>query len=441
MSSILIKNGTVVTGTGKVLVGGAVLIDGKKVAGVYPKTPKVKAAKVIDATNQVVMPGYICAHHHLYSTQARGMCPPGKPAKNFVETLERLWWRLDYSLNREDVLLSALVPLIECIKNGTTTIIDHHASPTCRDGSLEIIRDAVEAAGIRASLCYEVSDRNVKGGGLAESERFLATLAEDPSELVTGLVGLHASFTVGDETAKECVRIAKKYDSGCHIHVAEDKSDRDHCVKKFGVPVVKRLEKLGMLGKKTILVHCIHIDEEEMAIIKRTGSIVVHNPESNMNNAVGVSKALKMLKKGILVGLGTDGMSSDMPAQMRAAYLLHRLDNMDPRVAFCEAPQMLLGNNREIVRRTMGIDVGTIEKGKPADVIVVDYDPPTPLGADNFLGHLIFGMVDAAVDTTIVNGRVLMEKKKIRSLNAPAVMAACRKAAPKMWKRLRDRFA
>jgi cytosine/adenosine deaminase-related metal-dependent hydrolase len=148
-----------------------------------------------------------------------------------------------------------------------------------------------------------------------------------------------------------------------------------------------------------------------------------------------------MLKKGILVGLGTDGMSSDMPAQMRAAYLLHRLDNMDPRVAFCEAPQMLLGNNREIVRRTMGIDVGTIEKGKPADVIVVDYDPPTPLGADNFLGHLIFGMVDAAVDTTIVNGRVLMEKKKIRSLNAPAVMAACRKAAPKMWKRLRDRFA
>jgi len=439
--TILIKNGRVVTGTGKVFENGAVLIEGTKIKNVYSKTPAIKADKVIDAKNKVVMPGLICAHHHLYSTMARGMCPPGAPAKNFMEVLQRLWWRLDYSLSREDVLLSALVPLVECIKNGTTTIIDHHASPSCRDGSLEILRGACEDAGIRASLCYEVSDRNVKGGGLFESERFLAELQRTPSELVTGLVGLHASFTVSDDSVKQCVKIANKYGVGCHIHVAEDKSDRDHCIKKYKVPVVKRLHKLGLLGKNSILVHCIWIDDSEMALIKKSDTIVVHNPESNMNNAVGVSKALKMMQKGILVGLGTDGMSSDMLSQMRCAYLLHRLDNHDPRVAFCEAPQMLLENNREIIKRVMGIDVGVIEKGKPADVIVVDYNPPTPFGADNFLGHFIFGMVDATVDTTIVNGRILMEGKKVKSLNVEKIMERCRESAPKMWKRLRERFA
>lgn len=441
MGSILIKNGTVVTMTGKVLEGGAVLIEGTRIKGVYPKTPKVKATKVIDAKRKVVMPGFICTHHHFYSTMARGMAPPGKPAANFMQVLERLWWRLDYTLNREDVLLSALVPLVECIKNGTTTVIDHHASPACRDGSLDILREACEAAGVRASLCYEVSDRNVKGGGLAESERFLASLKRRPSELVTGMVGLHASFTCSDDTIRECVRIAKKYDTGCHIHVAEDEADRKHCLKKYRMPVVKRLEKLGLLGEKSILVHCIWIDDQEMALIRKTGTNVVHNPESNMNNAVGVSKALKMLKKGILVGLGTDGMSSDMLAQMRCCYLLHRLDNRDPRVAFCEAPQLLLQNNREIVKKVMGKDVGTLEKGKPADVVILDYDPPTPLGPNNFLGHLIFGMVDATVDTTICNGQVLMEKQKIKTLNVARLMEHCRKAAPKMWKRLWQKYS
>ncbi|MCK4961241.1 MAG: amidohydrolase family protein, partial [Anaerolineales bacterium] len=161
-----------------------------------------------------------------------------------------------------------------------------------------------------------------------------------------------------------------------------------------------------------------------------------HNPESNMNNAVGVTKLLKLLEKGVLVGLGTDGMSSDMLAQMRCAYLLHRLDNLDPRVAFVEAPQLLLQNNAEIAGRQFGISLGEIAEGGPADLAIIDYWPPTPLNEANFLGHLIFGLVDATVDTTVCRGKILMRNKKILSLDEERIAARSRELAPKMWKRL-----
>jgi cytosine/adenosine deaminase-related metal-dependent hydrolase len=173
-----------------------------------------------------------------------------------------------------------------------------------------------------------------------------------------------------------------------------------------------------------------------MDTIAATKTAVVHNPESNMNNAVGVTKVLKMLEKGILVGLGSDGMSSDMLAQMRCAYLLHRLDNHDPRVAFMEAPQMLLGNNADIVERQFGIRVGELAEGRPADMAILDYQPPTPLNADNFLGHLIFGLVDATVDTTVCRGQILMQNKQILSMDEERIAARSRELAPQMWKRL-----
>jgi len=439
MGSILIENGAVITLTGSVLNPGSVLVEGKRIGGIFgpeDAPSHLKAQKVIDASNKVVMPGLICAHHHLYSTMARGMSIPGRPAANFLEILERLWWRLDYGLNEEDVYLSALVATVECIKKGTTTIVDHHASPSCRDGSLDILRRAVEEAGMRACLCYEVSDRNLTGGGLDENRRFLESLKKRPSELVAGMVGLHASFTLGDETISRCVEVAQEYGVGCHIHVAEDKADRDDSIKQYGVPVVERLCRLGLAGKTSLLVHCIWIDEKEMDLIKETDALVVHNPESNMNNAVGVAKALAMMKKGILVGLGTDGMSSDMLSQMRCAYLLHRQDNRDPRVAFVEAPKMLLENNHEIVRRVMGMDLGTLAKGKLADLIIVDYDPPTPINEHNLSGHLIFGVAGAAVDTTICNGQILMENQQVRTFNVHDIMVRSREQAARLWNRL-----
>jgi len=438
--TIRFENGIVATlgSENRVLWNSTVVTDGENVASIGDAGEMAKRypdAEVVDCAGKIILPGFICTHHHFYSTMARGMAPPGEPASNFVEVLERLWWKLDYALHEEDVLLSAQIPLIECIRNGTTTVIDHHASPSYRDGSLDLIESAVREAGLRASLCYEASDRNVPGAGIAENERFIKKVGKGDGQ-IAAMMGFHASFTVSDETVEKCVGIANDAGVGCHIHVAEDMADREDSLAKYGVPTVNRLHNLGLSGEQSIFVHCVHIDESEMDILADTDTIVVHNPESNMNNAVGVTKVLKMLDKGILVGLGTDGMASDMLSQMRVAYLLHRLDNLDPRVAFMEAPQLLLQNNAEIAERQFGLRLGEIAEGRPADLAIMDYHPPTPLSEANFLGHFIFGLTDATVDTTVCRGEILMKNKEILSLDEERIAARSRELAPEMWKRL-----
>ncbi len=440
MDKLLITHGTVVTlgENNQVIHDGAVAIENGRIADVGPSQTLEATAgdcQVIDARNKVVLPGFICAHHHLYSTMARGFAPPGEPAFAFGEILERLWWRLDRALSPEDVTSSALVPLIECIRNGTTTILDHHASPSCRDGSLDLLAEAVLESGIRASLCYEVSDRNEPGAGVRENARFLERLRKEPDPRLAGMVGIHASFTVSDRTLEMCREVAEEFNVGYHIHVAEGVEDHQHALENFGVRTVERLVDRGICGVNSLFIHCINIDDHERELIRETGTTVVHNPESNMNNAVGVAPILDMMREGILVGLGTDGMSSDMPAQMRCAYLVHRLEKRDPRVAFVEAPQMLLFNNARIANRFFPVTLGSLEVGAAADLALLDYHPPTPLTSDNFLGHFIFGMVDAVVDTTVAGGKILMRGKEIQVLDEERVAARSRELAAKMWKR------
>jgi len=438
--AIRFENGIVVTlgHDNQVIWNATVVTEGERIAAVGDSAKLKKQfpkAEVVDCSGKIILPGFMCTHHHFYSTMARGMAVPGEPASNFVEILERLWWRLDRALSEEDITVSAQVPLIECIRNGTTTVIDHHASPGKREGSLDLIEKAVRQAGIRASLCYEVSDRNEPGAGIAENERFIKKIGRGDGQ-VAAMMGLHASFTLSDKTLETCVGIAKQAGVGCHIHVAEDAADREDSLKKYQMPTVHRLEKLGVTGEQSIFVHCVHIDSTEMDILAATKTSVVHNPESNMNNAVGVTKLFDLLNKGVVVGLGTDGMGSDMLAQMRCAYLLHRLANRDPRVGFLEAPQLLLQNNAEICERQFGVRAGEIGEGRPADLAILDYQPPTPLNPGNFLGHLIFGLVDAVVDTTVCRGKILMRGKKILMLDEERIAARSRELAVRMWKRL-----
>lgn len=447
----LLCNGTVIAPS-EVIENGAVLFEDGVIKDIGQtddvRSKAIKGSgdkmnlKIIDAKKKIILPGFINAHHHLYSTFARGMYIPGEPAKNFVEILEKLWWKLDRILTEEDIYYSSLIPLIECVKNGTTTIIDHHESQGFQVGSLDPIQKAVEEIGIRACLCFGTSDRYNKGKeGLKENERFLkkiqaSGIQHPASPLISAMVGLHAAFTVTDETLKAHVELAKQYNVGLHIHCAEDLADEEDSMKKYNMRVVERLNKFGALGPKTALVHCIHIDEKEMDIIKDTGTNAVHNPESNMNNAVGCADVLTMMKKGITVGLGTDGMSSDMLSQMRCAYLIHRHNKKDPRVAFVEAPTMLLENNSKICENIFGKKLGKIEVGAPADLVVLDYTPPTPLTKDNFLGHLIFGMVDATVDTVIVNGKTLMREKKLEGINEGLICEKSRELSKKFWERI-----
>jgi putative selenium metabolism protein SsnA len=447
--AILIENGTIVTlgDEKRIIPDGAVYIEGNTIKYVG-KTEEVKTQvkhpkpQIINAKGKLVMPGLINCHHHLYSTFARGMAIPGEPAGNFVQILENLWWPLDKTLHQEDIYYSALIPLIECIRHGTTTIIDHHESQTYQVGSLDELAKASKEIGIRSCFCLGISDRYGKGKeGLEESERFLTKLRDSGSEtrdnLISAMVGLHASFTVNDDTLGKAVELAKKYEVGIHTHCAEDKADEDDSVKKYGKRVVERFRDQEVLGPKSILVHGVHLDEKEMDIVKETKTNLAHNPESNMNNAVGWADVLEMLKRGIMVGLGTDGMSSDMLAQMRCAYLIARNEKKDPRVAFMEAPQMLIANNPRIVEKVTGFGkIGELASGSLADVILIDYWPPTPSNENNFLGHLLFGLVGATIDTTIVNGRLLMTDKKLVGIDEEKITAKSRQLAEKLW----DRF-
>jgi putative selenium metabolism protein SsnA len=437
----LVGNGWVVTlgEDNRVLEKGAVLIEGTTVKEIGPtdelKT-KYPEARFIDACGRTVMPGLICAHHHLYSTFACGIS--SKPAANFVEILENLWWKLDRALSLDDVEVSALIPIARAIRAGTTTLLDHHASPNAIEGSLSRIGDVVKKSGIRASLCYEVTDRNGEPGtdaGLKESREWLKRVKRDKSGRLHGLVGLHAGMTISDKTLARCVELAKEFDTGLHIHVAEDKSDEDDSLQKHGKRVIQRLFDAQGLGPKTMAIHCIHVDDAEIELLKQTNTIVIHNPQSNMNNAVGAARIMDMIGKGIRVGLGTDGMTSDMREEVRAALWLRHHEHKDPRVGFVEVALSLLKTNAEIASAFFGKPLGRIAVGAPADIIISDHIPFTPFNGDNVLGHVLFGVAAEPINTTIVDGKILMHDKKLKTLDWEEISERAAKLSPETWKR------
>ena len=437
MTALLIKNALVVTldDAGTILPQGEILVEGSKITAVGPSVKVPVGAKVVDAQGMVAMPGLINAHHHFYSSFARGFAPPGEPARNFVEILQRMWWKLDLALDSEAVRYSSLVALLEAIHTGCTTVIDHHASPSCTDGSLDVMEETFRQAGLSGCLCYETSDRNVPADGVAENTRFIKKTQAAKDGQVTALFGLHAQMTLSDATLEATARVCNETKAGVHIHVAEDLSDETDCIAKHGSRIVQRLHKFGLAGPKSLFIHGIHLDESEMDLIAQTGTMMVHNPESNMNNAVGTQKMLTLLKKGILLGLGTDGMTSHMISAARVAHLLQRATLADPRVAFCEACDMLLGNNAKIAARCFPEKRGQLAPGQLADVAIFDYVPTTPLEPGRFLGHLLYGLNYARVHTTIARGRVLMQDSKLLTLDENEICAKARECARATWKR------
>jgi putative selenium metabolism protein SsnA len=332
---MLITHGTLVTMSvpNEVFADGALYVEDGRIADLGPSADleaRYPKAERLDAEGKLVLPGLICAHTHFYGAFARGMGLPGEPAANFPEILEKLWWRLDKALWPEDVRYSALVSLVDAIRHGTTTLIDHHASQGSIPGSLDEIATAVEQAGVRACLCYEVTDRDgdeAARDGIQENVRFirLAQARQRKRDMrLAGTFGLHASLTLSDKTLNRCIDSAEPLGTGFHIHVAEDKADVSDSLRRSGLRVVERLKKRGVLAPSTIAAHCVHVDRIETELLLDTGTMVVHNPRSNMNNAVGTADLPWMLHIGIPVGLGNDGFSNNMFTEMAAAYLVHK---------------------------------------------------------------------------------------------------------------------
>jgi len=440
--SLLIENGTILSTGGKprVLRQHSVLVEHGLITRVEPKSRFGRFnGKRIDASGKVVLPGLINAHTHFYSSFARGLTK-AKPAKDFNEVLENLWWRLDSALTTEDSYYSALIALLDSIRHGTTTLIDHHASPRAVTGSLVAIERAVRESGLRACLCYELSDRDgarIAKEGLEENVSFIRHCQKQGGEHLRALFGLHAAFTLSDRTLETAATLGRGLNTGFHIHVAEAASDQAFSRRKFGLPVVKRLANFGILGPQSIAAHCVHVASVETDLLAETQTAVVHNPQSNMNNAVGVANVIELVRRGALVGLGTDAMTANMLEELRVALWGQHLRAENPSVGFGEVTSALLANNPKIAERIFGLQFGEICQGAAGDIAIFDYDPPTPLESGNVVGHLLFGISQTEADTTIVGGRVLMENRKLAlNLDEARVNARARELAKQLWQRM-----
>ncbi len=449
---MLIKHGTVLTMTDRnqVITDGAILITDGLISDIgttrelIERHPEYMAAdcadEVLDAGSKLIMPGNICAHTHFYGAFARGMAIPGVAASNFVEILERLWWKLDGALDMEAVRCSAQVCLVNAIKHGTTTLIDHHASPNAIEGSLDVIAKTVLDAGLRAALCYEVSDRNGLDGaraGIAENIRFARTLAGDRSGRVQAAFGMHALLTIGDDTLDRSVRAARDAGLPLHLHVAEGMADEDKSIARYQLRVVERLAAHDALFDQAICAHCIHVDKHEIALLAKQCSFVTHQPRSNMNNAVGTSPVVQMLAAGICVGLGNDGFSNNAFAEMKFADLIHRHMAGDPRAMGADKViRMAYPNNSRIAGLFWDESVGMLAIGAHADIVLADYHPFTPLDAGNAPWHIVFGMDGSEITHTICGGKVLMRDRQLVTLDERAIAAHAIDSAQATWARV-----
>ncbi len=438
---ILLANGRLITrdpdGIGYLADGGVVTDGGKivEVGATADLKAKYPTAEFVDAKGGVIMPGLINAHTHIYSALARGLSIKGYNATNFYEVLDGQWWYMDRNLDLAATRASAQALVIDSIKQGVTTIFDHHASFCEIPGSLMEIAKVTQEYGIRASLCYEVSDRDGEEKSIQsvqENADFIDYCEKNPSDMLKAMFGGHALFTISDKTFDRMVA-ANNGRVGYHIHVSEGMNDVYDSLQNYGRRPVQRLQDHGILGPKTILGHCIHVNTAEMDIIKATDTMCVNNPESNMGNAVGISPVLQLYAKGILIGLGTDAYTNDMLESIKVALCSQRHNACLPNVGWCEVTDMLFKNNAKMAARCGFPELGVLKAGSAADVIVMDYKPFTPFSDANIDGHMLFGMTGRQCQTTMVNGKILMKDRVLTEIDEEAVNAQILEVSKKFW--------
>lgn len=447
---LIVGNGRVVTRDAQMpfLEHGAVAIEGDAIQSVGEEAELVAAhpgAEYVNAHGGIIMPGLVNCHTHIYSGLARGLAIKGCNPHNFLENLEQQWWKIDRNLTLDGTRACAYATILESLRNGVTTIFDHHASFCEIPGSLFAIRDVAAECGIRACLCYETSDRDGKEklaqaiAENAEFARWAAAAREAGDHMIAAMFGGHATFTLSDETM-DLMAEANDGLTGFHIHVCEGMNDVwDSRERRGGIPPVERLLQHGLLGPDTMLGHCIHVTPAEMDIIRETGTHVVNNPESNMGNAVGCAPVLEFFRRGIDVCMGTDAYTHDMLESLKTFLCIQRHNAAMPNVGWGEAMQMLFQDNARMASHYFGREVGVLAPGAAADVVVMDYPTFTPLSADNIDGHILFGMEGRSCRTTIVNGQVLYLDREFTTVDEERIDAWTLEQAKVLWGTLNGR--
>ncbi len=356
----------------------------------------------ISANGRVITLPLINFHDHFYSRLAKGL-PVSGQMDNFVGILENLWWKLDLLLDEEMIRASAQMAILEALQQGVTTIFDHHSSPLASERSLEIIADEMEKFNLRGVLCFETSDRNgmeLARRGLRANVNFLSQHREN----LKGVLGLHASFTLSDETLFKISEIVQKYNCGVHIHLCEDSADVEISKEKFGAAPVQRLKKFNLLNEKTLLAHGVHLTDTDYSIIEKSGSALIYNPDSNLNNSVGLPRYV-VAPKNIPILPGTDGMHANIARTLKQLFLLYRSQSENPDDAFGWL-QKIYFDQLKFVRRYFP-DFPSLQIGDRADFIIWDYVPPTPLTRENFWGHFIYGILERPVVSIVNSGNII----------------------------------
>ncbi|MGZ4338719.1 MAG: amidohydrolase family protein [Gaiellaceae bacterium] len=394
--------------------------DGRIAAGAGDRAQR-------DCSGCVVVPGNVCAHTHLYSALARGMPYSLEAPDDFLQVLQRIWWRLDRALDLPSIRASAAVGAFDALLAGTTTVIDHHASPNAIDGSLDAIEAELSSLGLRSVLCYEVSDRDGEDSarrGLQETRRFLHRVRQNHLPITRALVGAHAAFTLSDDTLRACIETARDYDVGLHVHAAEDAVDAG---------AVERLAATGAIDERTLLAHGVHLDDHELALVADAHAWLAHNARSNMNNSVGRARVAGL---DLRLPLGTDGIGGDMFEESRTAFFRLREDDI-------HAPgDWALRRLADAARLAGSIFdeplLGTLVPGAPADLVVLDYDAPTPFDAESVAGHWIFGLGSRFVRDVMVAGEwSILDRAAVR-VDAHRLAHDSRREAARLWHRLDD---
>jgi putative selenium metabolism protein SsnA len=426
---MLIKNASLLTLSPPSIEKKDLRIEDGKIISIAKKILLQRNEEVVDLNGKFLLPGFVNAHTHLYSSLARGMKTPQQTPQNFFEILKYVWWKLDEALDVESIYYSAIIGAIDAVKNGTTTLIDHHASPNVIANSLDIIKEALEEIGLRGVLCYEVTDRGGKkkrDEGLKENERFL--LANKSNKQFRGLVGAHASFTLSNESLRLLGEMATRNNTGVHIHVAEDKCDVFDCEENYQMNVIERLSQFNILKKESILAHCIHLTPKNFSSIHSTQSWLVHNPRSNMNNNVGYAPIHLF---GNRAALGTDGFPADMFEEARTGFFKSRESNQQIPLT-----TDLLSNGNKLVSEIFSETFGIFEKNAVADFVVLNYAPPTPLTKENLPYHFLFGMNSSNVESVMCNGKFVVWNHELVGVDMEAISAKAQKIAKKLWNKI-----
>lgn len=425
--SIYIKNATYIDWQSLDFITTDILVEEGKtggislVKGLSADDPKPsQSTKTIDAKGKFVTKSFGCGHHHIYSTLARGMPAPVATPQNFVDILKLVWWHVDKNLDLEMIKASALAAGLYCAKNGITFVIDHHASPFAVENSLFTVKEAFDSIGLSHLLCYEISDRDgeeIRDKGLQETANYLKAGNQ-------GHVGLHASFTVGETLLKRAVRLAGECNTGLHVHVAEDLADQTDCLKEYHQRVMQRYSESGALDLQgSILAHCLHLDDQEKELLKESTAWVAQSVESNLNNNVGLADYSGY---GERLMLGTDGMHSDMLRSAKAAFFVGQGTE---GISFPGIYERFRNVHRYIAENNF---TGDGEN----NLVILDYNSPTPMHQDNFLGHFVFGIESSHVESVISSGQLIVEERQLVTANEEDILGSAREMAEKLWKKM-----